>query len=74
MYTKRQLLQANRVSQFYKSNESVILIKIIGNTFHFAALSRIEFVFGKEVPWATGVSHIPRCYGNSITMETRVKR
>ena len=33
MYTKRQLLQANRVSRFYESNESMSLsqiIKIIG--------------------------------------------
>ena len=57
MYTKRQLLQAHRVSRFYESNDQMSLSQIIKiiekyislcNSF---ALDRIEFVFGKEAPW-----------------------
>ena len=54
MYTKRQPIPANRVSQFYESNESMTLsqiIKIIGKYISLCnsfALSRTEYIFGKE--------------------------
>ena len=61
MYTKVQLLQTNRISQFYESNESISLSQIF------------EFIVGKDVLWDNRHGHIPRCYGNSVTMATRVK-
>ena len=33
-------------------------------------LSRIEFIFGMVLAWD---NHISCCYGNSVTMATRVK-
>ena len=62
MYTKHQLLPANRVSQFYESNESMILslsqaIKIIGKYISLCnsfALSCIKFTFAIDPPWDGG--------------------
>ena len=79
MYTKRQLLPANRVSRFYESNESMSLSQIIKTAGKYIslyksfALNRVESIFGEEVSGTTSTSHIPRCYGNSVTMATRVK-
>ena len=33
----------------------------------------IEFIFGMEVLWIIGISHMHHCYGNSVTMAIRVK-
>ena len=52
------------------------IIKIIGKYISLCnsfALSRIEFIFGMEVLWDNRHQHIPRSYGNSVTMATRVK-
>ena len=79
MCTKRQLLQANRVSRFYESNKSMSLsqiIKIIGKFISLCnsfALSRIELIFDKEYSWDNRHQHIPCCYGYSVTMATREK-
>ena len=79
MYTKRQLLPANRVSQFYESNnESMTLslsqiIKIIGKYISLCnsfTSSCIKFTFAMDPPWDGG--HQPHtslllqlgCHGN----------
>ena len=67
MYTNRQLLRTNRVSVFHESNEATMslsqIIKIIGKYISLCnsfVLSRIEFMFGKEIPWNNRHQHIPR--------------
>ena len=37
------------------------------------ALSCIEFMFDMGFLGMLGISHVPRCCGNSVTMATRVK-
>ena len=36
-------------------------------------LSRIEFKFGRKFFGTIGINHIPRCYGNSVAIATKVK-
>ena len=80
VYTKSQLLPANRVNQFYEPSESMILsltqiINIIGKYILLCncfALSHIEFAFAMGPPW-NGINHVPHCYGNWVAMETRLK-